>query len=58
MKSKAVCVFLIQFCVITIYNTPVESKTRRYFIAAVEKKWDYAPSGYNKVKGVRLEDDR
>jgi len=32
--------------------------TRTYFIAAVEKKWDYAPSGYNKVKGVKLEDDR
>ncbi|KAL9973398.1 hypothetical protein ACROYT_G019854 [Oculina patagonica] len=31
--------------------------TRKYYIAAVERKWDYAPSGYNKVKGVKLEDD-
>jgi len=27
-------------------------------MAAVERKWDYAPSGFNKVKGVKLENDR
>ena len=32
--------------------------TRTYYIGAVEQEWDYAPSGYNKVKGVKLEDDR
>ena len=36
----------------------VSSKTRKYYIAAVEKEWDYAPSGYNKVKGIKLEEDR
>jgi len=36
----------------------VSPSTRTYFMAAVERKWDYAPSGYNKVKGVKLENDR
>lgn len=35
----------------------VAAITRTYYIAAVEKEWDYAPSGYNKIKGVKLEDD-
>ena len=41
-----------------MYTIPVASKTRTYYIAAVEMKWDYAPSGYNKVKGIKLENDR
>lgn len=57
MKSYAVRGLLVLF-MITMYNGPVESKIRKYFIAAVERKWDYAPSGYNKVKGIKLEDDR
>jgi len=33
------------------------SKTREYFIAAVERDWNYAPSGFNVVKGIKLEHD-
>ncbi|KAJ7356219.1 hypothetical protein OS493_025972 [Desmophyllum pertusum] len=40
-----------------MHTIPVASKTRTYYIAAVEMKWDYAPSGYNKVKGIKLKDD-
>ena len=29
-----------------------------YFIAAVEREWDYAPSGVNQAEGVQLEQDR
>ena len=58
MKSLAVLVCLA-FSVITLSSPVVSSSMERtYFIAAVERKWDYAPSGYNKVKGVKLEDDR
>ena len=58
MKSFAVRVSLA-FSVIVLFCPAVWSiATRTYFIAAVERKWDYAPSGYNKVKGVKLEDDR
>ena len=58
MKPLAVLVCLA-FSVITLSSPVVSSSTERtYFIAAVERKWDYAPSGYNKVKGVKLEEDR
>ena len=59
MKSLwlAMRVWLV-FFVISLCAPTVSPMTRTYFIAAVEKKWDYAPSGYNKVKGVKLEDDR
>ena len=56
MKSFAVRACLA-FSVIAL-SSLAASKTRTYFIAAVERKWDYAPSGYNRVKGVKLEDDR
>ena len=36
----------------------ISARTRKYYIAAVERDWDYAPSGLNKVKGIKLEDDR
>lgn len=55
MKSFAVRACLA-FSVIAL-SSLAASKTRTYFIAAVERKWDYAPSGYNRVKGVKLEDD-
>ena len=57
MKSYLVRVSLV-FFVTSLFAPAVPSTTRTYFIAAVERKWDYAPSGYNKVKGVKLEDDR
>ena len=29
---------------------------RRYYIAAIEEEWDYAPSGRNVLEGVSLEE--
>ena len=58
MKPLAVLAWLA-FSLITLSSPALSfGTTRTYFIAAVERKWDYAPSGYNKVKGVKLEDDR
>lgn len=34
------------------------SNVRKFFIAAVEQEWDYAPSGKNQAKGIDLEQDR
>ena len=34
----------------------VSGRTRRYFIAAVERIWDYAPSGQQELKGIPLQD--
>ena len=34
------------------------ARTRHYYIAAVEKDWNYASTGFNMVKGVQLEHDR
>lgn len=58
MKSLAVLVCLAFSLIALSFPAVSFSTTRTYFIAAVERKWDYAPSGYNKVKGVKLEDDR
>ena len=32
-------------------------KTRTYYIAAVEEKWDYAPDGRNNLKGTDIDKD-
>jgi hypothetical protein len=32
-------------------------KTRTYYIAAVEQRWDYAPDGKDNVKGTDLDTD-
>lgn len=32
----------------------VSSMTREYYIAAVERNWNYAPSGQNKIKEYHL----
>ncbi|CAB4018123.1 hephaestin isoform X1, partial [Paramuricea clavata] len=32
-------------------------KTRTYYIAAVEGRWDYAPDGKNNLKGIDLDND-
>ena len=37
-------------------NEAVEGKTRRYFIAAVEEAWDYAPTDRDVVQGKTLKD--
>lgn len=34
-----------------------QCEVRTYNIAAVEIKWDYAPSGINKLNGKQLDDD-
>lgn len=57
MKSFAARGLLALF-LIALFSSPAVGKIRKYFIAAVERKWDYAPSGYNNVKGIKLEDDR
>ena len=38
------------------FDPPVASggKTRKYFIAAEEKMWNYGPSGINKMTGEGL----
>ena len=33
-------------------------KTRVFYVGAVERDWDYAPGGMNKVKGIKLAQDR
>ena len=35
----------------------VSPKKRTYYIAAIEVDWDYAPTGMNMIKGIKLEDD-
>lgn len=34
----------------------LNGKLRQYFIAAVEREWDYAPSGKDQLLNKRLED--
>ena len=43
---------------VVVFKFGSSSKTRDYYIAAVEKDWNYAPTGLNNVKGIRLEHDR
>lgn len=57
VKSNTAFVWLV-FCVVSLHHNLVSSKIRRYYIAAVERKWNYAPSGYNNVKGLKLGEDR
>ena len=33
----------------------MDGTVRKYFIAAVEREWDYAPSGQEQLEGVALE---
>ncbi|XP_022788227.1 hephaestin-like protein [Stylophora pistillata] len=56
VKSNTAFVWLV-FCVVSLHHNLVSSKVRRYYIAAVERKWNYAPSGYNNVKGLKLGED-
>ena len=44
-------------CVLLSLLVLVRGKIVEYNIAAVEAKWDYAPSGINKLTGVSLDDD-
>ena len=59
MMDRSNAAFVLTACFIfSQLICHVTAITRTYYIAAVEKEWDYAPSGYNKIKGVKLEDDR
>lgn len=37
-------------------SAPTQGQVRRYFIAADEVEWDYAPSGINRITGRRFDD--
>ena len=39
-----------------VQTTKPPGKVRRYYIAAVELEWDYAPSGKDLIDGVPLSD--
>ena len=45
------------WCVLLSLLGRTNGVDRSYYIAAVEQKWDYAPSGINKLNGVSLDDD-
>lgn len=45
------------FVVALFYKSSL-STTRDYYIGAVEKDWNYAPTGTNNVKGIPLDSDR
>ena len=47
--------FQVEKCA-SVDNKPVEGTTRRYFIAAVEEVWDYAPTGMDVLLGKELKD--
>jgi hypothetical protein len=55
-------ILLLSFERSTCHQASSESQTsgitREYYIAAVMKDWDYAPSGMNKAKQLKLMDDR
>ena len=42
-------------------NKPISrfssQKTRKFYIAAVEEEWDYAPDGKNNINGMDLDKD-
>ena len=44
--------------VFVYFLVQVKSATIDYHIAAVDIKWDYAPSGYNQLNGKPLDEDR
>lgn len=44
--------------VVALFHKSSLSTTREYYIGAVEKDWDYAPTGRNNVKGIPLDNDR
>lgn len=37
-----------------LYNSTAEARTRTYYIAADEVRWNYAPSGHNLITGAPL----
>lgn len=55
---SAANVFLRALLVCVSFLVQVRSAAIDYHIAAVEIKWDYAPSGYNQLNGKLLDEDR
>ncbi|XP_028411443.1 hephaestin-like protein [Dendronephthya gigantea] len=47
----------IYFCIILALLGNVNCVLRTYYIAAVEEKWNYAPTGVNQLTGVLLDED-
>jgi len=43
--------------VVALFHKGCLSATRDYYIGAVEKDWNYAPTGVNNVKGIPLHSD-
>lgn len=44
--------------VVALFHKSSLSASRDYYIGAVEKDWNYAPTGTNNVKGMPLDSDR
>ena len=42
-------------CGIAYTVNQMKGRKRKYFIAAVEETWDYAPSGQDLIEGKELE---
>ena len=45
------------WCVLTTLFSYAHCAEREYNIAAVEREWDYAPTGINELTGVSLDED-
>ena len=45
------------WCVLTTLFSHTHCAEREYNIAAVEREWDYAPTGINELTGVSLDED-
>ena len=56
--DSAANIFLRALLVFVFFLVQVRPATIDYHIAAVEIKWDYAPSGYNQLNGKLLDEDR
>ena len=49
--------FTVDACQKTFASNLVRERTRTYYIAAVERVWDYAPSGRHELEDVPLKDN-
>jgi len=61
LSSGAIMLLYLAFSVAVLDSClprVVLSITREYYIAAMVKEWNYAPTGLNLIKGVPLNDSR
>lgn len=56
-EAGMVAKFRVNKCNSQPSTTVAPTKTRIYYIAAVEVEWDYGPSGNNKIDGRGFADD-